>query len=39
MVDGAIAASGGHIVCVESDDLSAFAAFERLVADVARTEA
>jgi len=36
MIDGAVAASGGHIVCVESDDLSAFPAFERLVAEVAR---
>lgn len=36
MIDGAIAASGGHIVCVESEDLSAFAAFERLVGEVAR---
>lgn len=39
MVDGSIAASGGHIVCVESDDLSAFAAFERLVGEVARAQA
>jgi nucleoside 2-deoxyribosyltransferase len=38
MVDGAIAASGGQIVCVESDDLSAFAAFERLVGEVARAQ-
>ncbi len=36
MIDGGIGASGGKIVCVESDDLSAFAAFEQLVADVAR---
>lgn len=36
MIDGAIAASGGHIVCIESDDLAAFAAFERLVTEVAR---
>lgn len=31
MIDGAIAASGGRIVCVESDDLSAFEAFEALL--------
>jgi nucleoside 2-deoxyribosyltransferase len=36
MIDGAIAASGGKIVCVESDDLSAFAAFENLVAGIGR---
>jgi nucleoside 2-deoxyribosyltransferase len=36
MIDGAITASGGKIVCVESDDLSAFAAFEKLVAEIAR---
>lgn len=35
MIDGAIAASGGKIVCVESDDLSAFAAFEKLLAEIA----
>jgi nucleoside 2-deoxyribosyltransferase len=38
MIDGALAASGGHIVCVESDDLSAFAAFEQLVAEVAKAQ-
>ena len=31
MIDGAIAASDGHIVCVESDDLPAFPAFEALL--------
>ena len=36
MIDGGIGASGGKIVCVESDDLSAFAAFEQLVAEIAR---
>jgi nucleoside 2-deoxyribosyltransferase len=36
MIDGAIAASGGHIVCAESDDLSAFEAFEQLVGEAAR---
>lgn len=31
MIDAAVDASGGRIVCVESDDLSAFAAFEELL--------
>jgi nucleoside 2-deoxyribosyltransferase len=35
MIDSAISASGGKIVCVESEDLSAFAAFEKLVAEIA----
>lgn len=39
MIDGAIAASGGHIVRVEAEDLAAFDAFERLVAEVARSPA
>jgi len=34
MIDGAIAAGGGKIVCVESDDLAAFAAFETLLSEI-----
>jgi nucleoside 2-deoxyribosyltransferase len=36
MMEGAIAASGGRLVCVPSSDLAALAAFERLIVEIAR---